>query len=350
MKEAEEPVEPKEIETTAEAPSEKPDISGETYPSVPVVALKKDEKAVKSEPVAKTGMVEKVSVQIEVSPEIFNDAAYSGDVERLSYCLKKGMNPDTRDGKGRIPLINASNRGHDDVVRMLLKAGATVDIRDDKGYTPLLKAVMRKRISTARILWNYGANPEAQNKQGISPISYSRRRGLTKLTAFLDSRKSVAEKKPGNALNAEVKSGDSKKSPESQLLEKIKKLGLKPDGESLAQCARRGYVDKLKLLLDYGVKPGSKDKKGTPALIHAVNRANLESIRLLIARGADINTRDAKGNTPLIKAVFRKNESLVKFLIAKGADRGAKNYRGMDAVTYAEKKKLHKIVKLLKSY
>ena len=81
--------------------------------------------------------------------------------------------------------------------------------------------------------------------------------------------------------------------------EYLLKLGAKTDVLSnrvspLFRAVERNHVDVVRLLLESGASPETRNKKGRTALMTAAWKNHLETLGLLISRGADVNARDLK--------------------------------------------------------
>lgn len=67
---------------------------------------------------------------------------------------------------------------------------------------------------------------------------------------------------------------------------------------ALVLAARFGQRDTVRLLLDQGVTPESRDGLGRTALIAAAGEADAAITALLLARGADVSAADLEGSRP----------------------------------------------------
>lgn len=87
-----------------------------------------------------------------------------------------------------------------------------------------------------------------------------------------------------------------------------------------------GFIESVKLLLDYGADPKLVAANGETLLFQAVyNSDNSEVLQLLIDLGLNVNHKSDKDkNTPLFRiAILNKDEShfeLAKILLKSGAD------------------------------
>lgn len=90
-------------------------------------------------------------------------------------------------------------------------------------------------------------------------------------------------------------------------------------GTTPLMYAAAGSTESLKLLLDSGADPNTKNAFGATALMWAAG--DITKVRLLLAKGADVNVRSNFGRTPLLLAALRdRSHEIVQMLIDKGAD------------------------------
>lgn len=73
------------------------------------------------------------------------------------------------------------------------------------------------------------------------------------------------------------------------------------------------------------------------ALIDAVKQQDTQAVRLLLQEGSDPNSRQSDGSTALHWAIFREDESAIEALIDAGADVNAVNRLGASALYLAAK-------------
>jgi len=116
------------------------------------------------------------------------------------------------------------------------------------------------------------------------------------------------------------------------------------------QAAYHGDINKVRELLQKGVKPDERDSFGGTALHAAMFQKNMEIVKLLLQYHFDINAQGTQnGYTPLHDAVWANNTEAIKLLL----DEGAKTYlKGRDGLTpYGKAKKEGKtdIVKYFES-
>ena len=68
-------------------------------------------------------------------------------------------------------LLAAAERGDATAAALAIRAGASLETRDDKGRTPLLLAVTEDRLAVARLLVYLGADPDALDDQHDTPVA-----------------------------------------------------------------------------------------------------------------------------------------------------------------------------------
>jgi ankyrin repeat protein len=112
-------------------------------------------------------------------------AARDGELDALRLSLSRGMNPDTRDGAGRTPLMDAVKSGEVEAMRLLISSGASVNARSASGRPPLIEAAEFGRTDAARILLDSGADINAGQRGWGSPLEAAERTGNNELAALL---------------------------------------------------------------------------------------------------------------------------------------------------------------------
>ncbi len=113
--------------------------------------------------------------------------AESGDADRVDILLKIKADPNTCDDSFRIPvLIEASIRGHVDVVRLLLNAQANPDIEDHLGRLALVSASGCGHTDVVHLLIDAHANvDDPQGLEGYTPLMCAAARGRIKVVEAL---------------------------------------------------------------------------------------------------------------------------------------------------------------------
>ena len=115
----------------------------------------------------------------------------------------------------------------------------------------------------------------------------------------------------------------------------------------LVLAARFGQRDTVRLLLDQGVTPDSRDGLGRTALIAAAGEKDHAITALLIDRGADVAATDSDGATALMHAAANGQLDNVRLLLAAGAEVNALDRGGETALSAAVRFSRVRIVEYL---
>jgi len=257
-------------------------------------------------------------------------AATAGDLQRVRQLLDQGADPHILDEHKRTPLHHASEGGHVPVVALLLKEGAKLEVYDEYHRTPLLLASKRCRTKAIELLIKHGADINTRDNRSQTPLYWATYKRHSRLITFLFSKgaKFDKDKEISNLYSwADVELFKlilSKVSPQ-EIYREIP--------GALHSAARRGRVDLIRYLLDFGMDPnyqyfrvisGPWSHQETVAdtpLHQAVRSGNVEAVKLLVERGAEVNF---EGTSPLYWAIVYAEEEIVRYLV----DQGARVYRG----------------------
>lgn len=99
-------------------------------------------------------------------------AIVNGNVEMVSYLLKKGASTDVKNSAGESPLHIAVRWGKLSVINNLIEAGADVNASgcDLRGRTPCHDAVISHDLDAMKALLNVGADASKCDHEGSSPL------------------------------------------------------------------------------------------------------------------------------------------------------------------------------------
>jgi ankyrin repeat protein len=168
-------------------------------------------------------------------------AARTGDLILLGSELQRGVNPNSRDDRGRTPLIDAVSGGHLEAVHLLLSSGAEVNARTKAGGTALIEAAARGRLSVTRELVKSGADLNVSQRGWGTALETAERTGHNQIAAML---------RQAGARSSGRSPGD--------------KVCVRPwDGNGY--CGTVLSVDKTKLLIRVTEIVGCKEEGACPA-------------------------------------------------------------------------------------
>lgn len=200
------------------------------------------------------------------------------------------------EGETEPALIEAAERGDVTALTRWLDDSARIDTRDLRGRTPLLVTVQRGHHAAAQLLIRRGADINAQDEISDSPFLLAGARGRTAMLAEMLGPPSGSTDRPD--------------------YRRFNRYG----GTALIPACHYGHVETVRLLLAASrIDVDHVNRLGWTALLEAVilgdgGAAHTEIVRLLLAHGAHPDKPDAQGLSPLTHAQQR-GQSAVADLI-----------------------------------
>jgi hypothetical protein len=192
-------------------------------------------------------------------------------------------------------LIAAAERGDIADVHRLLQQGADINTRDERGRTPVMAATHGNRVEAVAALIQAGADINIRDNQLDNPFLYAGAEGL------LDILKLTI------AAGADTK------------------LTNRYGGTALIPAAERGHVVVVEELLTHtDVDVNHINNLGWTALLEAIvlsdgGPRHQQIVQLLIDHGANVNIPDKHGVTPLQHARSRGYQAIEGILTQAGA-------------------------------
>lgn len=202
-------------------------------------------------------------------------------------------------------LIQAADRGHLPVVKMLVESGAPLEATTLEGVTPLMYAAQQGDLEMVQYLVEKGADVNARPYNGISPLIGAARSGNYEIARYLLES------------GAEVDQQDE------------------TDLTALTHASAYNARDIVTLLAGHGADLESRDWYGTTPLMTAVYYNCYESARELVRLGAEVNAQDTFGFTPLMIAAQHGDYDIAWMLLDRGADPSVQNNSGHHALSMA---------------
>lgn len=262
------------------------------------------------------------SMEVPYTADGFIYKAAMGDAAVVQLFLTAGMDPNVKDNQEVTPLIAAAGAGRLEVVKLLLDKGADLNYQNQERITTRGKKRVKKKI-----------------KFGGTPLMHAVKGGHTEVMGLLLDK--------GADLNAvDVKHGltalhwaavHNQQAAVQTLLDRGVSPGLKDRRgfTPLAMSAHYAKPEIVGLLLDR-TPPGEQDDARKKLLLVAAAAGRTDNVRLLLDKGADINARADTGQTPLMLAAKSGKKDTVKFLLEKGADAEIQDQAGNRALEYAK--------------
>ncbi len=116
------------------------------------------------------------------------------------------------------------------------------------------------------------------------------------------------------------------------------------------QAVERGELGQTEAHLADGGKDDCRNQQGQTLLMCAARTAWPKIVRLLLQRGADPSTRDANDCTPGYHAAMGLSIDSLKLLIAASAETRYCDERGRTLIKLAEDRAYYRIARLLKKH
>jgi ankyrin repeat protein len=230
------------------------------------------------------------------------------------------------DNGGNTPLHLAASKDHLDIARILLKYNAEVNSQNEGGSTPLLIVSSSGNIDIFRLLLAHNADTSVQDNRGNTPLHLAAVGGRLEVACSLLQLKADV-----NALNNE---------------------GLTPL-QRASEGQRKGYLDIMRLLLDYGANVNVHGKRRNTPLHFAASEGYLEVSRMLLECKANTNALDDEGSTPLHQASQNSRSGdadivqLVRLLLDNGADLHTRDNSGNIPLHFAASKGHLEVTRIL---
>jgi uncharacterized protein len=186
-------------------------------------------------------------------------------------------------------LLAAAQRGDATAAALAVRAGANLETRDPRGRTPLLLAVTEDRLVVARLLVHLGANPDALDDQHDTPWL------VTGVTGSVDM------------LEVLLPAG-----PDLKIRNRF-------GGTSLIPASERGHVAYVRRVVRTDVEINHVNNLGWTALLEAVilgdgSRRYQQIVITLLDAGADPKIADRQGVTALQHAEQRGQRAAARIL------------------------------------
>jgi ankyrin repeat protein len=272
-------------------------------------------------------------------------AAATGNTDILRLLLAQGAKLTDKGSSLDTPLHAAARGGHAEAVQVLLAHHAAVNALDSAKTTPLYDAARWGHYAAVKVLLANGANVNGM-KNGPIPLSAAVRGGNADVVKLLLEDQSINKGKTDYS-NIMLAADMGNNAILTLLLKAGAPVEIKPSFSfirrdsttALANAARNGHYDTVKLLLENGASATGvtisnliySARSFTP-LHAAAQHGSPEIITLLLSKGAevDLNTKDViyymnnpdpkKNQTPLCYAVKGGHVEAARLLLDAGAD------------------------------
>lgn len=213
----------------------------------------------------------------------------------------------------------------------LVLPGLVVASMDDRNALHL--AVYEERVAEAKALLAKGADARAANRYGVTPLSLACANGNAELvTALLDAGADANREGNGSEIPLMI----AARTGTGAVVEKLLTAGAKVNASdrkgqtALMWAAVEGHAEAVKILLAAGADHTAKLKSGFNPWFFAARQGHRAVLEILLADGADVNAAmvnrggggraPRKGTSALILAVENGHFELAARLLEAGAD------------------------------
>lgn len=266
-------------------------------------------------------------------------ACRNGSADLVVALLGAGAEADASGNAGHTPLMSACRTGRPGPIAMLLDAGAAVNARDGKGQTPLMWAAVEGHTEAVKILLAAGAERDASLESGFNAWFFAARQGHPGVVDVL-----LADGADVNAaMEARAGGGRAPRRGTSALILAIENGHFELATRLLeagadANDMRSGFTPLH--ALSWVRKPVRGDGiDGAPPPRGSGTMTSLQFVDALVKQGADVNARLTRGSsgggqlglpgsTPFLMASRTADLPFMKSLIGHGADFRLPNDQG----------------------
>ncbi|XP_067132613.1 ankyrin repeat domain-containing protein 50-like [Centruroides vittatus] len=261
---------------------------------------------------------------------LLHQAIQKNNVDQVRELLDSGVDPDAQDiSTGKLPLIEATNKGYSNIVKALLIAHADVNRTNIQGTTALHVSVDAKNFNKEipqLFLERRKANYNIQDKvQQNTPLHILARVVVSmkhsKQETMLDLLEDMI---PRCDLNLKNKNGNTAL-------------------HILAQ-GKRDDEDAVRIFLNRKPDINSQNQLGETPLATAIDHGNLKMASIILDHDIDLTIRDRCEYTFLHYAAKKNAPKIVKKLLEKGADPNAQDPYGDTALHIAAGRGFHEVV------
>lgn len=219
-------------------------------------------------------------------------AAANNQPEIVEYLCKSKAEINSYRGNGWTPLTAAANNGHVEVIKVLLKNGADLEMvkKDEKGdFTAVYCAASQNHPYIVDILCKAGAKVNVYGINGWTPLTAAALNGYTEVVKVLLKYGADLEMRNQESLGGDTPLYHAvmKNHPETVVI--LCKAGANIESYSgfqgitpLVKAVQGGFIEVIKVLLQYGADIYQEDKLHDTAIKIARKNERQDIVNLLL--------------------------------------------------------------------
>ena len=267
-----------------------------------------------------------------------HSAERDSNVTEMKLTLPPGFSVDSRNARGRTPLMNAALNGNVQVVKSVIKRGADPSLMDNRGWNTLHCAAQGGDTDIISLIHTHLPNIESKTGDGLTPLMVAAITGkFHAVKWFLAKGATVTYENNGgwNTLHYAAQGGDTDvislihthlPNIESKTVE-----GYTP----LMVAASTSKLHAVKWFLEKGATVTSVDCDGWNILHGAAQGGDTNIISLIHSHLPNIESKTGEGYTPLMVAALCGKLYAVKWFLEKGATVTCEDNRGWNTLHHA---------------
>ena len=250
-----------------------------------------------------------------------------------SVCSKVAFAPhDSKDSAGQTSRLCPAMWEDPAVCQVFIGAGADIETKNDKGRSPLLLASRSGALTTVKMLVEAGADVRATDAKRATCLMFAAYYGHTDTVRYLVGLPEVdlnhRDTKSNTALHLAVHLNNA--DVVEVLIDAGADVEIKAEGHSPLHVATiSGQLTTMTELIKAGADVRATDAKRATCLIFAAYHGHTDTVIYLVGLPeVDLNHQGCENCTALYFAVKRKHADVVEVLIDAGADIETKNDKG----------------------
>lgn len=250
------------------------------------------------------------------------EAAKCGDLEKVKELSKDDVNLIDEDEK--TALMHASEKGQLNVVSYLLKKKANILMKDNDGDHALKLAAENGHLEVVNVLLKEISTTESGTWPLVGALEIAISEKHTEIANVIAEKLNFASIK---SLENAVNNNDIEMA--KKIIPKVRSTLDSPVGFNghytlVGLAAEAGFLEMSKILLDSGASVNKQYQYGATPLYLAAENGHFEIVNMLLDEyGADPNLYDSGSLiqcTPLMKAAENNHYKIVKALSEKNAN------------------------------